>query len=322
MKLISYIIPIYNEDKNILLLYKELMQVLISRHLSSSLMGEGRDKNFDYEIIFVNDGSQDKSSQIIEDLTRQNPKVKFIEFSRNFGKEIALTCGLNYCEGDVAICLDADLQHPVRLIPEFLQKWQNGAEIVIGVRRKSKSDRFFKKIGSWLFYKIMSHISETKNVVFGATDFRLLDRKVINEFNRLTEKNRLTRGLIDWLGFYHEYIYFEANTRKNNEPVYNYLKLIRLVFHSFVSLSLFPLRIAGYLGIFITLVSGIFGLYILIFDKILHVTNFSWPAILAIINLFLIGIVLTCLGLIALYIANIHIETINRPIYVVRKSKV
>ncbi|MEW6408278.1 MAG: glycosyltransferase family 2 protein [Patescibacteria group bacterium] len=311
MKLISYIIPVYNEDKNIPLLYKELKKFF-------GVPAKAGD--YDYEIIFINDGSTDKSSQVIDDLASRDSKVKYIEFSRNFGKEIAITAGLNYCKGDAAICLDADLQHPIDKIPNFLLKWENGAEVVVGVRNRSKSEGPVKRFGSWLFYKIMSRISETQ-VKPNSTDFRLLDRKVINEFNRLTEKNRLTRGLIDWLGFHREYIYFEADQRKNSEPAYSYLKLVRLALYSFVSLSLFPLRIAGYLGIFITLTSGVFGLYILIADKILHITNFSWPAILAIIILFLIGIVLTCLGLIALYIANIHTEVINRPIYVVRKLK-
>lgn len=306
-KLISIIIPIYNEEANILLLYNK-----INKSLKNNLAN--------YEIIFVNDGSQDKSQAIIEKLAQKDKHLKFIEFSRNFGKEIALTAGLNLCYGNAAIMLDADLQHPIELIPKFLSKWEYGSKIVIGVRNKNKSDKISKKIGSWMFYKIMSRISDTK-IIPNSTDFRLLDRQVINEFNKLSEKNRIMRGLIDWLGFKRDYIYFDASPRNNGKPGYNFWKLIKLAFSSFVSLSLFPLKIAGYLGIFIMLGSGLFGIYMFITNYVLKIQNFSGPAILAIINLFLIGIVLSCLGLIALYIANIQTEVINRPMYIINSRK-
>lgn len=277
---------------------------------------------FNYEILFVNDGSNDCSASELKKISVLDNKVKVIEFSRNFGKEIALTAGLHNCFGDCAIMLDADFQHPLELIPEFIAKWENGAEVVVGVRSNS-SEKFIKKYGSLVFYKIMSRISETE-LLSGATDFRLLDKAVISEFRRFTEKNRLTRGLIAWLGFKRDFVYFNAQPRINGVPGYGTLKLVKLAMSSIVSLSLFPLKIAGYLGIFITLVSGIMGLFIVLEKYIFNDPwrmNFTGSAILAVIILFLVGIILSCLGLIALYIAHIHSEVINRPIYVIRKRE-
>jgi len=307
--LISLIIPAYNEEKNILKLYQELKKTL-------------SELEHDHELIFINDGSQDNTQDELDRLSQNDPGIKVIEFTRNFGKEIATTAGLNSCNGQVAIMIDADLQHPVEIIPQFIEKWQAGHMLVIGVRKKDQAEGIIKKIGTYFFYKLINIISEVK-VKAHSTDFRLLDRQVINEFNRLSERNRMTRGLINWLGFKPTYIYFQPNQRFQGKARYSTLKLIKLALSSMVSLSLFPLKLAGYLGIFITFFSGLGGLFIFIEKYILKDPwnlSFSGPAILAVINLFLIGIVLSCLGLIALYIANIHNEVIDRPIYVIKKK--
>ncbi|OGY41233.1 MAG: hypothetical protein A2Y82_01835 [Candidatus Buchananbacteria bacterium RBG_13_36_9] len=308
--MISYLIPVYNEEKNISLLYDNLKKTI-----------GGLD--FDHEIIFVNDGSQDNSNQELTNISQQDEKVKIIEFSRNFGKEIALTAGLHHCQGDACILLDADLQHPPELIPQFLDKWQNGAEIVIGIRDNNNQETFIKKSGSYFFYKIINKISETQ-IIPNSTDYRLLDQAVILEFCRFTERNRIFRGLIDWLGFQRDYVYFSAPKRINGQPRYSLLKLFKLALSSIVSLSLLPLKIAGYLGILITFTAGLMGVFVLAEKYILNDPwhmNFSGPAILAVITLFLVGVILSCLGLIALYIAHIHCEVINRPIYVIRKKE-
>jgi len=310
-KLISIIIPVYNEEKNIPLLFAELQKTLTAL------------TQYAWEIIFVNDGSQDGTLREIERLAEANSTVKYLDFSRNFGKEIATTAGINHCQGDACLMIDADLQHPPSVIPEFLEKWEAGAEVVVGVRKKNNRDSWVKNIGAWFYYKVINKISET-NILPNATDFRLLDRMVIEEFNKLSERNRMTRALIAWLGFRRELVVFESPKRVHGQPAYSTLKLIKLAMSSFVSLSLFPLKLAGYLGIIITLLSGSLGLFIFIERYILHdpwSMSFSGPAILAVIILFLIGIVLSCLGLIALYIANIHSEVINRPMYIIRKKK-
>ena len=305
-KLFSIIVPVYNEEKNISLFYAKIQLIL-------------KTLNYKWEIIFINDGSSDKSMLELEKIVEKDKQVKIIDFSRNFGKEVAVTAGINTCKGMACIILDADLQHPIEKIPEFIAKWEAGAEVVIGVREKNKGEGLVKKIGSYFFYKMINLISSME-IVTRATDYRLLDRVVIDEFNKLTEKNRMTRALIDWLGFRRTYVHFQANERMYGKPTYSFWKLVRLAFNSMISFSLFPLKLAGYLGIIITFFSGLLGLFIFINRYITNNLYFSGPAILAVVILFLIGIVLICLGLIALYIANIHAEVTNRPMYIVRKK--
>src|SRR3989344_977649 len=154
---------------------------------------------YDFDLLFVNDGSTDGSSAFLAQEARRDPRIRYLEFSRNFGKEAATTAGLHACTGNAAILIDADLQHPVELIPEFVRRWEAGVEIVVGVRAESVSDTALKRAGSRLFYRLMRLIADTE-LVPHATDFRLLDRIVVDEFNRFTERERMTRGLIDWLG--------------------------------------------------------------------------------------------------------------------------
>lgn len=316
-KLISIIIPVYNEEKNIRLIYSEL-----SRVFGSLKTGE-----YDFEIIFVNDGSKDETEEeifkIINCQSVGHSKTKLIDLSRNFGKEIAITAGLNHCAGDAAITIDVDLQHPPNLIPEFLSLWKKGVKVVIGIRKSTKGEGLIKKLGGKIFYGLINKISETK-IIPNATDFRLLDRKVINAFNEFTEKNRMVRGLVDWLGFRREYIYFSAPGREGGKPTYSFPKLLSLALTGFISFSLTPLKIAGYLGIIITFISGALGFFI-IFEKYIFSDPLnlaiSGTAILAVMIMFLVGIILICLGLLALYVAQIYQEVQNRPLYVVRKKR-
>ncbi|MDD4902478.1 MAG: glycosyltransferase family 2 protein [Patescibacteria group bacterium] len=311
-RIISIVVPVYNEEKNINLFYGALVRILANSAAS-----------FDFELIFVNDGSTDQSAGIIEGLARTDQRIKYLEFSRNFGKEIATTAGLNNARGAAAIMIDADLQHPVELIPELIAKWQNGAEVVIGVRKSNRGEGIIKKIGSRLFYQIINNIAEIR-IIPQATDFRLIDRAVIDEFNRFTENNRMTRALIDWLGFKREYVYFDAKERTDGKAKYGFWKLFHLAVSSFVALSLLPLKLAGYLGILIIFFSGALGLYILVgkyFFHFYYASSFSGTAQLGILIVFLVGIILMSLGLMALYIANIHGEVTHRPLYVIRKRK-
>lgn len=309
-KLISLIIPVFNEGKNIPHLYDAIIKEW-QKSLSS----------YELEMIFVDDGSSDHSMKVIHELAAKDERVRFIEFSRNFGKEVATTAGIHDCRGDACIMMDADLQHPVEILAQFIKKWNAGAEVVIGVRKTSKSDSWIKKTGGKVFYSIMKRISDVP-VIPQATDYRLLDRMVIDAFNELPERNRMTRGLIDWLGFQREIIYFDANDRLNGEAQYSTFQLFRLAFTSFISLSMLPLRITGYLGIFIVLISVIFGIVIVLDRYFMEWDlHFSGSVILADLIVFLIGIVLISLGLLAFYIANIYHETQGRPLYVVRKKR-
>jgi polyisoprenyl-phosphate glycosyltransferase len=309
-KLISIIVPLYNEEKNISLLYGAITDLWAKK--MSSL--------YDLEIVFVNDGSRDGSSAEVEKLAVSDGRVRLIEFSRNFGKEVATSAGLQHAQGDAAIMIDADLQHPVAVMPELIAKWEAGADMVIGVRTRTKGNDLLRKLGSGLFYRILNQIGEVQ-IVPNATDYRIIDRCVLDEFNRFTERGRITRGLLDWLGFTKDYVYFEADERHHGQPAYNKLKLLKLAMSTFVAHSLLPLKLAGYLGLFIVLTSGPLGAFIFVVKYFMgNFLNFSGPAILAVINLFLVGITLSSLGIIALYIGQIHSEVTNRPLYVIKKK--
>jgi len=307
-KTISIIIPVYNESKNIPLIKDELVSIF------STI-------SYDYEIIFVNDGSKDNSQDVIDNLTKTDKNIKSIEFSRNFGKEIATSAGLQYSSGDAVIIIDADLQHPPQLILELIKKWEQGFDVVIGKRKSNNGIGFIKTFCSFLYYKIINTISETP-IEAGATDFRLMDKEVVDEFNKFSERERITRGLVDWLGFKRDFVEFSADKRAHGVASYSYFKLIKLALSSSVSHSMAPLKFAGYLGLFIMTVTGISGFIIFVENYILNDVlgwGITGTAKLAVLMIFFIGLVLACLGLISLYIGNIHNEVVGRPLYVVRK---
>jgi polyisoprenyl-phosphate glycosyltransferase len=306
-KLISIVIPVYNEAANVPLLYKELV-----RHTQRL--------PYTFEVIFVDDGSADDSARIIRGLADSDPDVRAIELARNFGKEAAVTAGLHAAKGSAAVVMDADLQMPPRLLGEFLEHWEQGADIVVGVfaaRRMS----FIRRTGARIFYKIMNTIGQSK-ITPHATDYRLLDRQVLDVFKQMTEHNRITRGIIDWLGFKRAYVHFKQEARHSGKPTYSFNKLISLAMNSFTSCSLVPLKLAGYLGIIILALSIPAGLFMYVERYILNDPMhlyFSGTDMLAIMIVFLVGVMLACLGLISLYIANIHAEVVNRPLYIIRE---
>ncbi|GAB4149180.1 MAG: glycosyltransferase family 2 protein [Patescibacteria group bacterium] len=309
-KTISLIVPCFNEEKNIEHLYQAVLAVW-----------EELEEKYDYELIFIDDGSKDNTILEVEKLAKLDDRVLLLEFSRNFGKEMATSAGINYCSGDAAIMIDADLQYPIEILPEFVNKWEQGNEVVVGVRDAKKTKNIIDKAGSFIFYKIINAISDIK-IESGALDFRLVDRKVINEFNRFTERGRMTRALIDWLGFKRDYVRYQEKPRLYGKPAYSFIKRVRLALSTFISQSLLPLKLAGYLGLFVTIFSGVTLLTILVTRYIIHNTwglSISRAMIVVIAMMFLIGIVLMFLGLISLYIANIHVEVANRPIYVIRR---
>lgn len=310
-QLISIIVPVYNEAPNIPLLHDEIV-----KHVSNL--------PYQFEFVFIDDGSRDNSAEALHQLAdrQQHEQLKLIELSRNFGKEAAVSAGLHAANGDAAIILDADLQHPPNLIGKFITKWKKGAEVVVGVKRYGKSDSWVKRTSSDMFYNLLKPVSDT-DITPHAADYRLLDRRVINAFTELHEHNRITRGLIDWLGFKRDYVQFDVAPRANGERSYTFRKLIALAMDSFTAYSLLPLKIASYIGysiLTITIPGGLFlvvDMYLLGDPLNLHVSSMG---MLAILIVFLIGIVLVCMGFIAMYIAHIHAEVINRPLYVVRSQ--
>lgn len=305
-KRVSIVIPVFNEEKNIPLIFDEIKGVF-------------SDIAYDFEIIFVNDGSSDNSLLEILRLSREDDRVKGLDFSRNFGKEPATSAGCHFATGDAVVTMDSDLQHPPELIPTFLGLWESGAEVVYTVRKENKGVGFAKDISSKLFYFIFNRVSEVPTES-GTTDFRLMDRKVIDVFRNFPERERMFRGMIDWMGYRRAKVEFVARDRVNGKATYSYRKLFRLALNSLTSFSLLPLRMAGYLGIAIMLASGLMLSAMLVTRWFFDFGMFSPIAILAVGNIFLIGIVLVSLGFIALYIARIHGEVINRPLYIVRET--
>jgi glycosyltransferase involved in cell wall biosynthesis len=307
MQRVSIVIPIFEEEKNIIPLFERLVSVTKS-------IDQCR-----WEFIMVNDGSNDGSLDVMKGLAERDKRVKVLDLSRNFGKEIALTAGVhNTDEADAVICIDADLQHPPELILEFIERWRAGAEIVVSVRTYSERQPILKRIGSHLFYWMMSRISQTK-MVSQTTDFRLYDAKVISAFKLATERDRMFRGIMDWLGFRRVYVEFAATSRRVGKVGYSYTKLISLAVASVLSFSHWPLRLTGIIGVVISIVSGGVLAWMLLNILFGEEIYFTPLAIVLVVNTFLIGIVLVAIGLVALYLGSVHTESINRPLYVIRE---
>ena len=307
MKKISIIVPVYCEGRGLFALYDRLE--VVTKSLT----------NYDWEYIFVNDGSPDDSLSIISQICDVNSSVNAIDLSRNFGKEIALSAGvLEAVNSDAVICIDADLQHPPELIPQLISFWESGADVVVTIRTESKNQTFIRKIGSAVYYGLMSCLSDLQ-LASKTTDFGLYDSKVIRAFSMITERQRVFRGIIDWMGFRRVFVEFTADERHSGDAKYSYAKLWRLAVNSITSFSLWPLRIAGYLGVAITSISSLLFIWMLIDRFIGGKLAFTSLAIIVVANTFLMGIVLIAIGLVALYIGNIHTEVINRPLYIVRE---
>lgn len=309
LKLLSIIVPIYNEVDNISPLYKAVIEQL-------------KNLSYRYELLFVDDGSGDGSLRRLARIAKRDPNVRVLEFARNFGKESAVTAGLHAAAGDAVVLMDADLQHPPDRLQQFVQKWEEGSDVVVGIRSYSSDEGWFKRKSSNLFYRLFGIVSDT-NITPHATDFRLLDRSVVDTYNELSEHNRITRGLIDWLGFRRSYIKFEAPPRQHGEASYSTRKLFKLAVDTLTAHSMLPLKVAGYLGMIILAVSAPLGLF-MAYDKFISagvgVFNFTGTAMLAVIILFLVGVMLASLGLISLYVARIYEEVIGRPLYVIRRE--
>lgn len=307
-RLISIVVPAHNEAEGIGQFYASLTKVLES-------------ENYPYEILFVDDGSTDDTTNTIRHLITDNPRVRLLVLSRNFGKEIALTAGLHGAKGNAIITLDADGQHPVELIPQFVRQWEEGAKVVVGVRTLNQKEGFVKHYGSELFYVLANRILGL-SLIKGSTDFRLIDETVQKEFKRLNERNRITRGLIDWLGYDRAYIQFVANARMAGEASYSFQKLVKLAIDGIISHSTSPLRIPAYLGAFFTPLSVLLllamGIDSLTGDPLhLHITGSAYGIVLVV---FLAGILLISQGVIGIYLSDIHTEAKARPLFLIDKE--
>lgn len=302
-KLISVIIPIYNEAENIDYLIERLRKVFQDRK---------------YEFIFVNDGSYDKSLQILKEYSKQDDKIKLLSFARNFGHQIAVTAGIDHCTGDAAIIIDADLQDPPELIPELISKWEEGYEVVYAQRQKRKGESIFKKITASAFYRILRKLTRI-NIPVDTGDFRLIDRKIIEVLKNMPEKNRFIRGMVAWSGFNQTGIEYVRDKRHKGETKYTLSKMLKLALAGLTSFSKTPLYWSIYWGALIFL-SGIIVFIWNLIHSIVNQVSFTGNIINTILILLIGGIILIAIGIVGEYIANIADGVKNRPVYILAEK--
>lgn len=309
-KLLSFVVPIYNEADGLSHFHTQLLQPVLDK------------LSYDTEVIYVNDGSADATATTLKKIAATS-NVKIVSLSRNFGKEAATTAGIAQASGSAVIIMDGDGQHPPSLIPKFIAAWEKGAQVVVGIRNSNQKEGVVKKWGSRLFYKLFNSLSGTI-LIPRSTDFRLIDKIVQKEFVKFPEHSRMTRALIDWLGFRREYVYFDSPARFAGAATYSTKKLIELALNSFVSLSIKPLIFLSWTGAIITALAflagaGIFIEQFLLRDP-LHL-QFTGAALLGVFISFLDGLILISQGVIALYLSHIHTHAQARPLYVIDSSE-
>jgi len=306
---ISVVVPVFNEAAALPAFHASLVECL-------------KNIPYKYEVIYCDDGSSDDTSRLIQSWHSSNANIKLVSFSRNFGKEYALTAGIAQAHGAAIITIDGDGQHPVELIPQFIKQWEDGSQVVIGIRGNHVAP-LFNRLASKLFYTLFNHFT-SQRLEPNSTDFRLIDRVVQQAFLELPETNRITRGLIDWLGFQRTFITFNAKERAGGTATYSRRSLWRLATDSFVSLSPKPLYFFGVIGVIITSAAFVLGSTVFVEQILLNDPwnwNFTGSAMLAIIIVFLVGIVLMSQGILSLYVSNIQAQTKRRPLYVIDPSR-
>jgi len=302
MPRLSVVIPVYNEEDNIPLIYEELTKVLNEQDITS-------------EIIYVDDCSWDNSLAEIRKLSLENNNVKFISLSRNFGQQAALTAGMDHADGDAVITMDCDLQDPPDMIPEMLEKWQAGNDIVYA-RRTNKKERFLKRITAKHYYKLLYKFSEQK-IQGNVGEFRLVNRKVLDELVNMREKCRYLRGMVYWLGFNYTIIDFEGPLRQHGKTGFNWLSMARLAMNGLLNFSLLPLRLGLFLGL-ITIPVGLFFLVYFAVDIIANDVAYPLYKWISVISFVFIGILFILIWIMGEYIGKIYEESKDRPLYVVR----
>jgi len=304
---LSVVVPIFNEEETI----PELVERLTKAVESISTL---------YELIFVNDGSKDSSLQQLKTLHKSNARIKYINFSRNFGHQIAVTAGLDFAEGEKIVIIDGDLQDPPELIPEMYNKSKNGFDVVYAKRVSRKGESFFKKITATLFYRILSSITSI-DIPLDTGDFRLIDRKVVNQLKQMSEKNKFLRGQIAWLGFKQTYVTFQRDERKHGSTGYPFRKMLQFALDGITSFSDVPLRIVRNVGFIVSTFAFIVILYAVFSHFVLKQTITGWSSLI-ISSMFIGGIQLFAIGIIGEYISRININLLNRPLYIIDESNV
>lgn len=307
MEKISIIVPCYNEEESIPYFYKEVKKVIKKMKVK-------------LELIFVNDGSSDKTLQVIKDLTKDK-EVKYLSFSRNFGKEAAMFAGLEYASGDYITVMDSDLQDPPSLLPEMLRLIKEEAYDVVGTRRVTrKGEPPIRSFFARKFYRIINRMSKVE-MVDGARDFRLMTRQVVNSILKLKEYNRYSKGLFSFVGFNTKWLEYENIERVAGETKWSFWKLFIYAIEGIVAFTTAPLTIAALIGIFFCFIAFIMIIVIIVKTLVLGDPTSGWPSLACIIFM-TNGIQLLCIGVIGQYIAKMYLETKNRPIYIIKETNI
>lgn len=298
----SVVVPVFNEEEVLPETYRRLTEVM-----------EGLAAP--YEIVFVDDGSKDRSPEILDGLARRDPRVRVIHFSRNFGHQAAITAGMDHARGEAVIVIDADLQDPPEVIPKMVAKWQEGYEVVYGKRAKREGETLFKRLTASFFYRLLRMMTEI-DIPLDTGDFRLVDRKVLEVMKLLREKNRFIRGLVAWVGFRQVALEYVRHKRFAGTTKYPLRKMLKLAWDGITAFSNKPLKVAAYLGFALSFLSFIY-LLVIVVSKLLGRSTVPGWASLAVINLFFSGVILIILGIMGEYLGRIYDEAKNRPLYIV-----
>jgi polyisoprenyl-phosphate glycosyltransferase len=299
---ISIVIPVYNEMEVLPVLYQRLTRVMQG-------LGES------YEIIFVNDGSDDGSLPLLRDLRAGDERVKLVGLSRNFGHQIAITAGLDYSSGQAVVVLDADLQDPPEVIPQLVEQWRKGYDIVFALREKRRGEGLFKRATAALFYRLLRQLTST-DIPVDAGDFRLMSRRAVETLNSIHERSRFIRGLAGWIGFRQTSVPYVRDMRYAGTTKYPLKKMLRFAFNGLISFSSVPLQLASYLGFVVSSVSFVYMVYAVWLKLFTDRTILGWASVMVAV-VFLGGVQLLCLGIIGEYIGRIYEEVKQRPLYIV-----
>ena len=302
-KLLSIVSPAYNEAENLGEFY-------------SRVINATDNLNLEIEIIYINDGSQDSTIDIITKQRQIDNRITIIDLSRNFGKEIALTAGLDYSSGDAVIVIDADLQDPPELIPKLVEKWREGYDVVNAKRIKRKGESLLKKVMSYIYYRLLFYLSDI-NVPKDTGDFRLLNKNALDALLKLREKHRYMKGLFVWVGFKQKEIEYEREARFRGKTKWGFFSLFNLAFDGLTSFSIMPLRLASTIGFLSALIGFFYGAIIFFKTLFFHEPVAGFTSLVVLVTFFG-GIQLLSIGIIGEYIGRIFNETKNRPLYVVK----
>ena len=308
MKKITTIVPCYNEQEALPHFYKEITKVAKQM------------KNIDFEFLFVNDGSRDETLTVLQELAKKDKRVRYISFSRNFGKEAAMYAGFENATGDYVAVMDADLQDPPALLPEMLEAIEKEGYDSVATRRVTrKGEPPIRSFFARMFYKIINKISNA-DIVDGARDYRLMNRKMVDAIVSLNEYNRFSKGIFGWVGFKTKWLEYENVERVAGETKWNFWKLFLYSLEGIVGFSTMPLQIASLVGILFLFVAFLVILFIIIKTLILGDPTGGWPS-LACIIFFVSGVQLFCVGIMGQYLSKTYLETKNRPIYIVKETE-